>query len=99
VHFKRDEMFYVLEGTVELTAADHTAIAGPGSFVFVPRPVVHRFRNAGTTTVRMLECSLPGGLDRYFEAISDLAARDGLTREQAMEIGKQFDTGFPERTA
>jgi len=99
VHFKQDEMFYVLEGTVELTAADQTAIAGPGSIVFVPRTVVHQFRNAGTSTARMLECSLPGGLDRYFKAISDLAARDGFTREQAMQIGKQFDTRFPERTA
>jgi quercetin dioxygenase-like cupin family protein len=95
VHLEQDEMFYVLEGTVELTAAEQTAIAGPGSIVFVPRTVVQRFRNAGTSTVRMLECSLPGGLDRYFKAISDLAARDGFTREQAMEVGKQFGTGFP----
>lgn len=95
VHLEQDEMFYVLEGTVELTAADQTAIAGPGSIVFVPRTVVHRFRNAGTGMARMLECSLPGGLDRYFKAISELAAGDGLTEEKVMVLSKKFDTHFP----
>jgi hypothetical protein len=55
---------------------------------------VHRFKNVGTTTGRLLEWSLPGGMDRYFMAISNVAGRDGLSREQALEIGQQFDTTF-----
>jgi hypothetical protein len=54
--------------------------------------VVHRSKTVGDTTARVLEWSLPGGLDHYFKAISDLAAYDGFTREQATEIGKEFDT-------
>jgi len=72
-----------------------TTTAGPGTIVFVPRNVVHRFKNVGDTPARVLEISLPGGLDHYFKAISDLAASDGFTREQAMKIGKEFDTNFP----
>jgi quercetin dioxygenase-like cupin family protein len=95
VHFNQDEMFFVLEGTWKFTVGDETTTAGPGTIVFVPRDVVHRFKNVGDTTARVLEFSLPGGLDHYFKAISDLAASDGFTREQAREIGKEFDTNFP----
>ena len=86
VHFKQDEMFYVLEGTFEFAIGDQIATAGPGTLIFVPRTVVHRFRNVGTTRARLLEWSLPGGLDHYFSGISDLAARDAFIREQAMEM-------------
>jgi quercetin dioxygenase-like cupin family protein len=94
VHFNQDEMFFILEGTCEFGAGDQTTTCGPGTIVFVPRNVVHRFKNVGDTTARVLEWSVPGGLDHYFKAISDLAAHDGFTREQAMEIAKKFDTNF-----
>jgi quercetin dioxygenase-like cupin family protein len=86
VHFKQDEMFYVLEGTFEFAIGDQVSTAGPGTIIFVPRAVVHRFRNVGTTRARLLVWSLPDGLDHHFRAISDLAAGDAFTREQAMEV-------------
>ena len=94
VHFGQEEIFFIIEGTYELTVGDQTATAGPGTIVFIPRTVVHRFRNVGDTTARMLDWSLPGGQDHYFKAISDLAAGDGFTGEKVQEISKQFDTNF-----
>ena len=52
--------------------------------------MVHRFKNIGETTACMLDWSLPGGHDQYFKAISDLAASDGFTGEEVMEISKKF---------
>ena len=95
VHFSQEEVFFILEGTYELTIGGRTATAGPGTIVFIPRNVVHRFKNVGDTMACMLDWSLPGGQDRYFKAISDLAAGDGFTGEKAMEINKKFDTNFP----
>jgi quercetin dioxygenase-like cupin family protein len=95
VHFSQEEVFFIVEGTYELTVGDQTSTAGPGTIVFIPRNVVHRFKNVGDTTARMLDWSLPGGQDHYFKAISDLAASDGFTGEKAMEISKKFDTNFP----
>src|SRR5262249_37568484 len=74
-----------------------TATAGPGTIVFIPRNVVHRFKNVGDTTACMLDWSLPGGQDRYFKAISHLAADDGFAREKTMEISKKFDKRVPSR--
>ena len=95
VHFTREEVFFIVEGSYELTVGDQTSTAGPGTVVFIPRAVVHRFKNIGDTTACMLDWSLPGGQDHYFEAIADLAAGDGFTGEKVMAISKGFDTNFP----
>src|SRR5262245_26293214 len=94
VHFDQEEMFFILEGTYELTVDGQTTTAGVGTIVFIPRNVVHRFKNVGDTTACLLDWSLPGGQDHYFKAISDLAG-DGFTGEKVMEISKKFDTTFP----
>ena len=95
VHFSQEEMFFIVEGTYELTIGGETSTVGPGTIVFIPRNVVHRFRNVGDATACMLDWSLPGGQDHYFKAISDLAAGAGFTGEKVMEISKRFDTNFP----
>ena len=95
VHFSQEEVFFILEGTYELTVGDQTSTAGPGTIVFIPRSVVHRFKNVGNKMARMLDWSLPGGQDHYFKAISELAVGGGFTGEKAMEISKRFDTNFP----
>src|SRR5499425_3619912 len=95
VHFDQEEMFFIVEGTYELTVDGQTTTAGAGTIVFIPRTVVHRFKNVGDTTACMLDWSLPGGQDHYFRAISELAASGGFTGEKAMEISRKFDTNFP----
>ena len=95
LHFSQEEVFFILEGTYELTVGGQTSTAGPGTIVFIPRNVVHRFKNVGETTGCMLDWSLPGGQDHYFKAISDLADGGGFSSEKVMEISKQFDTEFP----
>jgi mannose-6-phosphate isomerase-like protein (cupin superfamily) len=94
VHFNQEEIFFIVEGTYEMTIGGQTTTAGPGTIVFIPRNVVHRFKNIGDTTGCMLDWTLPGGQDRYFKAISELAAGGGFTGEKIMEINKKFDTKF-----
>jgi len=100
VHFKQEEILFVIEGLYEVTVGDETAQAGPGSIVFIPRNIVHRFKNVGFVTGRMLGWSLPGSLpggqDRYLKAISELAAGGDFTSEKVIEISKTFDTHFPD---
>jgi len=94
VHFNQEEIFFILEGTYELTVDGHTTTAGAGTIVFIPRNVVHRFKNVGDTAACMLDWSLPGGQDHYFKAISELAGA-GFTGEKVMAISRRFDTNFP----
>ena len=95
VHSSQEEMFFIVEGTYELTLDGQTSTVGPGTIVFIPRNVVHRFKNIGDATACMLDWSLPGGQDRYFKAVSELAVSGNFTGEKVMEISKKFDTNFP----
>ena len=95
VHFKQEEILFIIEGLYEVTVGNETAKAGPGSIVFIPRNIVHHFKNASGITGRMLAWSLPGGQDHYLKAISELAAGGGFTSEKVMEISRTFDTHFP----
>src|ERR1700757_1440807 len=36
VHFSQEEMFFVVEGTYELTVGDQTSTVGPGTIAFHP---------------------------------------------------------------
>src|SRR5262245_1300808 len=94
VHFKQEEMFFIVDGTYELTVGGHTSTAGPGTIVFIPRNTVHRFKNVGDTTACMLDWTLPGGQDHYFKEIAAVAASDGFSGEKVTEINKKFDTKF-----
>src|ERR1700687_4334339 len=94
VHFSQEEMFFIVEGTYELTVGDQTSTVGPGTIVFIPRNVVHRFKNVGETMACMLDWSLPGGQDHYFKAMAELAPGDDFAGERMAAINKKFNTHF-----
>src|SRR5215469_5034828 len=95
VHYKQEEILFIIEGLYEVTVRDETTQAGPGSIVFIPHNIVHRFKNVGFVAGRMLGWSLPGGQDHYLKTISELAAGGGFTGEKVIEISEAFDTHFP----
>jgi mannose-6-phosphate isomerase-like protein (cupin superfamily) len=95
VHFRQEEIFYIIEGIYELSVGDRTEAVGPGTIVFILRNVVHRFKNIGDTTACMLNWSLPAGEDHYLQEIPKLAAGDGFAGEGVPEISEKFDTNFP----
>lgn len=78
IHHREDEAFYVLEGEVEVREGDRTFVAGGGSFVFIPRGVVHGFKNVGAEPARMLIMATPAGLEQFFEEVGQ-PARAGET--------------------
>ena len=43
VHHDADEVFYLIDGTLEVTCGDESWRVGPGSVVFLPRGVPHGF--------------------------------------------------------
>jgi quercetin dioxygenase-like cupin family protein len=73
VHYRDDETFYVLEGHVEFLLGEEAVVAGPGDFVNVPRGLVHRFRNAGAETARLVLTFTPAGIEGFFEETLDTA--------------------------
>ncbi len=93
-HHDHEEYFFVLEGEFELRVADQVVRAGPGAMVFVPRETVHAFTYVGSTRGKLLEWGTPGGQERYFEAIDQLAEAGKLTPETIVATSREFATEF-----
>lgn len=84
-HDTEDEAFYVLDGELEILAAERTYTARGGDFVFIPRGTVHAFRNTGTHHARQLLIFTPGGYEGFFLAAgsSVVAGRPAPPRDPA----------------
>ena len=76
VHRDADEVFYVVEGTLEVTCADDTWTVGPGSVVFLPRGVPHGFVASADGPARTLLLNAGSG---FADLVVELGApADGL---------------------
>ena len=94
-HRKQEEYFCILEGTYELQIGDVKKTAGPGTIAFIPRNTTHTFKNVGDSVGKMVDWSIPGGQDKYFTRVDELAAGDGFTGEAVAKVHAEFDTLFP----
>jgi quercetin dioxygenase-like cupin family protein len=86
-HPAEEEFFFVLDGQLEMTIGDKTAIVGPGAFAYAPPHCTHAFRPVGGPA-RVLHWNSPGGHERLAAARQRMA-RDGRTsgaeQKKAME--------------
>ena len=69
VHYREDEGFWVLEGELTFEVGEETIKAGPGSFVFGPKDVPHRF-TVESGPARLLFILSPGGFEEFVYATS-----------------------------
>jgi quercetin dioxygenase-like cupin family protein len=65
-HLNEDESFYIISGDFEITVGDRTISGGPGTYVYGPRNVPHRWTNIGTSRAQLLNVFTPSGLESYF---------------------------------
>jgi quercetin dioxygenase-like cupin family protein len=79
LHFHRgwDEAFYVLDGEMTFLVDGQTSAAPAGSFVFVPRGVLHTFWNASDAPARQLTVFTPAGIEDYFDEVTRVMAAGG----------------------
>ena len=89
IHHREDESFYVLEGEMTFVCGDRTFAAKSGSFIHVPRGMLHSFRNASGSVARMLVTYSPAGFEQFFERAGVFAEpgapRPAATPEQDLQ--------------
>lgn len=83
------EVFYILEGEVELIFDDETITAGPGDTVTVPPNVWHaaKCEKGG----KMLTIFKNGRFDVYLERLSTMTASDFADAEGMKALNAAFD--------
>lgn len=72
VHQRADEIFYLLEGNLEVRCGPDTWEAGPGSLVFLPRGIAHGFTNTADAPARTLLINAPAGFGELVVALGDV---------------------------
>jgi quercetin dioxygenase-like cupin family protein len=92
-HTKIEELFYVLDGELDLRCGEQTVRGGPGTFVFVPPGAAHAFGNSSSKPGRMLLVTAPPGHEIYFDELRDLVARGGKPDPDALaRLREKYDT-------
>src|ERR687894_2359200 len=70
-HRRHEEAFYVLEGELTVRVGLRKIVAPAGSFVVLPRGVVHQPSNPGSQPTRVLLMFSPAGMGRFFEEAAE----------------------------
>jgi len=94
-HLHEEEWFFPLEGEVEFFIAGKWQAVAVGTAVFVPRGMVHTFRNVGSEPLKMLVQTTPAGFETYFARCAEEFARPGAPdMERIMEISAEHGIYF-----
>jgi mannose-6-phosphate isomerase-like protein (cupin superfamily) len=67
----KDDVFYVLAGTISVLVDTEWIEASAGSFVLVPGDVTHDFENRGSERAGMLSISAPGDFEERMPGIAE----------------------------
>ena len=76
IHKTEDEAFYVLEGEMKVLMGERTITVTAGSFVFIPRGMVHAWCRSGQEPAKILAIFSPAGFEQFFDEAVDLDVTD-----------------------
>jgi quercetin dioxygenase-like cupin family protein len=94
-HTVEDETFAVQEGRFSFFCDGRWQEFGPGSIVFMPRNVVHTFKNVGDQPGRMLISTRPSGFEIFFaRCAAEFASSGGPNMERIMAISAEHSIHF-----
>ena len=94
VHHREDETFYILDGTFEFLVGDQTIAVSAGDYLVGPRDVPHTFRNVGDTPGRMLVTITPGGFEKFFVAVDQMAGKGAPDIPAILALGAEYGIEF-----
>ena len=87
LHTREDESFICLAGRLDVTLGGEEFVLEFGDYLYLPRNVVHTFRNPYTDEARVISVVSPAGLEAYYQALGELppGPKDLATIKPIME--------------
>jgi quercetin dioxygenase-like cupin family protein len=74
VNTLEDENYYVLEGTLTFRLDERDVEAPAGTFVHIPKGLVHTHWNATAAPVKLVAFPTPAGFETFFADLAELMA-------------------------
>jgi quercetin dioxygenase-like cupin family protein len=94
-HVNEDETFHVIEGRVAFLMDGKWHEVGPGGCAFMPRGVVHTFKNVGDQPSRILLMTTPSGFEKFFaRCAAEFAKPGGPDMSQITQISSEHGIHF-----
>ncbi|HEU4426256.1 MAG TPA: cupin domain-containing protein [Pilimelia sp.] len=72
IHTREDESFICLAGRLDVSLGGEEFTLAHGDYLYLPRNVVHTFRNPYGEEARVISVVSPAGLEAYYQALSEL---------------------------
>lgn len=94
-HLNEEELFIVQEGQVQFFLDGEWSELGPGGVVFIPRGVVHTFRNAGERPTRQWVLATPSGFEQFMaRCAGEFAQANGPDMARIGQISAEHGIHF-----
>ena len=78
VHEAEEEAFYLLDGELTISCGDRTWKATAGSFVLLPRGIIHGFTVEGSSPAKVLVLTAPAGFEKFVKEVGEPAREPAL---------------------
>jgi quercetin dioxygenase-like cupin family protein len=85
-----DENYYVVEGTLTFQIGERVVEAPAGSYVRIPKGVVHTHWNGTDERVKLLGFPAPAGFERFFADLAELIAQMPPGPPEMSRIGSLY---------
>ena len=72
IHTRKDEIFRVIKGQVEIMVDGTTTILNKGDVAFAPKNIPHSWTVVGTEKAKMITSAFPAGIEHMFTELSQL---------------------------
>jgi mannose-6-phosphate isomerase-like protein (cupin superfamily) len=72
LHTREDESFICLAGRLDVSLGGEEFVLEFGDYLYLPRNVVHTFRNPYQDEARVVSVVSPAGLEAYYQALGEL---------------------------
>ena len=89
-HMKEDEIFYVLNGTLQFYVAGEQFCAPAGTTVYIPRNVSQSVRNMDLEPVYMQILFIPSGRENYSDRVSVICDTQPINYTEATTLALKY---------
>ena len=90
VHSREDEVHAVIRGHYRFRHGDEEVDGPAGTTVFMPKGIPHTFRNIGDEPGEHLLTLIPGGLEKFFQEVSDADLQMPRDKAKYDEISAKY---------